>query len=148
MEPEDGAPRTRRRGRRALAWVGAWVLGSALVLAGLVYVGNRLGANPLPGQTVVTGRTGSEIYNKNCAACHGLHGEGGSLDIKGPAFTPGGELADLTFEERVAKTGRGKPLNGMPRWSTRISEADIRKVAAYTQTLSGRSPDPSVEDVS
>ena len=144
----DGEMPRRHRGRRVLAWVGAWVLGSALVLAGLVYVGNRLGANPLPGETVVTGRTGAEIYNKNCAACHGLRGEGGSLDIKGPAFTPGGALAGLTFEERVAKTGRGKPLNGMPRWSTRISDADIRKVAAYTQTLSGQSPDPSVEDVS
>ena len=134
--------------KRFLAWSGAWVLGSALVLAGLVYVGNKLGANPLPGETVVTGRTGAEIYRRNCASCHGLNGEGGNLDIKGPAFAAGGPLASLTFEERVEKTGRGKPLNGMPRWSAQISEADIRKVAAYTQTLSGQSPDPSVEDVS
>lgn len=128
-------------------WVLAWVVGSAAVLAAMVYFGNRLGANPLPGQAVDTGRTGAEIYNKNCAACHGLGGEGGSLDIKGPAFTPGGALAGLTFDERVAKTTRGRPLNGMPRWGTRISEEDIRKVAAYTQILSGQSPDPSVEGV-
>ena len=146
MSNDNAVPR-RRRGLRVLAWVGAWLVGTALVLGGTVLLGNRFGANPLPGQSVTAGTTGAEIYNKNCAACHGIRGEGGSLDIKGPAFTAGGPLADLTFEERVAKTGRGKPLNGMPRWSTKLSDADIRKVAAYTQTLSGQTPDPSVEDV-
>lgn len=135
-----------RRGRRAAFWALSWVLGSALVLGAMVLIGNTLGANPLPGDDVAAGGTGREIYNKNCALCHGPRGEGGSLDIKGPAFTTGGTLAGLTFEERVAKIGRGKPLNGMPRWSTKLSDADIRKVAAYTQTLSGQSPDPSVED--
>lgn len=137
----------RRRWRRVLLWVAAWALVSAASLAALVYFGNARQANPLPGETVVSGVTGKAIYNKNCAACHGLRGEGGSLDIKGPAFAEGGAAADLTFEERVAKISRGKPLNGMPRWSTKLSEADIRKVAAYTQTLSGQRPDPSVEDV-
>ena len=146
MTDQPAQPR-RRRGRRVALWVGAWLLGSALVLGGLVWVGNLLGANQLPGERIETGATGREIYNRNCAACHGLNGEGGSLEIKGPAFTPGGPLAGLTFEERVAKTGRGRPLNGMPRWSTRITAEDIRKVAAYTQILSGHSPDPSVEDV-
>ncbi len=144
---EPLTPPRRRRGLRALKWAGLWVVISAAFLGGLVYLGNRLRANPLPGQTVTTGRTGEEIYNRNCASCHGLRGEGGSLDIKGPAFTAGSPSAALTFDERVAKIGRGKPLNGMPRWSTRISEEDIRKVAAYTQTLSGQSPDPSVEEV-
>ena len=141
------APRPRRRARRVLFWVAAWLVGTGVVLAGTVYLGNRFGANQLPGQTVEAGRTGREIYNKNCAACHGLNGEGGSLDIKGPAFTSGGALAGLTFDERVAKTTRGKPLRGMPRWGRQLSEEDIRKVAAYTQILSGQSPDPSVEDV-
>ena len=141
----NGVP--RRRGWRALKVALGGIVGVAVVLAAMVYVGSLLGANPLPGEKVTSGGTGAQIYNRNCAACHGLRGEGGSLDIKGPAFTAGGPLADLTFEQRVAKTGRGRPLNGMPRWSTRISEADIRKVAAYTQTLSGQSPDPSVEDV-
>jgi mono/diheme cytochrome c family protein len=141
----ESAP--RRRGRRVLAVVASWLVGSAVVLGAMVWIGNRLGANPLPGQRVAAGTTGSDIYGKNCAACHGLRGEGGSLDIKGPAFTAGGALADLTFDERVAKIGRGKPLNGMPRWSTKLSAADIRKVAAYTQSLSGQTPDPSVEDV-
>jgi mono/diheme cytochrome c family protein len=124
----------------------AALLGVAAVLAVTIGVGYLLGANALPGQKVATGRTGNEIYAKNCAGCHGRNGEGGSLKIKGPAFAPGGPLSGLTFDQRVAKISRGRPLAGMPAWKFQISAADIRKVAAYTQVLSGQEPDPSVED--
>jgi cytochrome c oxidase cbb3-type subunit 3 len=120
--------------------------GVVVVLAATIGIGYLLGANTLPWQHVATGRTGAEIYAKNCAGCHGRNGEGGSLSIKGPAFTEGGALSGLTFDQRVAKISRGKPLAGMPAWKFRISASDIRKVAAYTQTLSGQQPDPSVED--
>jgi mono/diheme cytochrome c family protein len=132
---------------RALKIVAAALGGVAVVLALTIGVGYLLGANTLPGQHVATGKTGAEIYAKSCAGCHGRAGEGGSLAIKGPAFTPGGAAAGLTFAQRVEKISRGKPLNGMPAWKFRISADDIRKVAAYTQTLSGQQPDPSVEDV-
>jgi cytochrome c oxidase cbb3-type subunit 3 len=132
---------------RALKVAAAALGGVVLVLALTVGVGYLVGANNLPGQHVATGKTGAEIYAKNCAGCHGRNGEGGSLSIKGPAFTPGGPAAGLTFDQRVEKISRGKPLNGMPAWKFRISADDIRKVAAYTQVLSGNQPDPSVEDV-
>lgn len=132
---------------RALKWILAALGGVAVVLGITIGVGALLGANTLPWQHVATGRTGAEIYAKNCAGCHGLNGEGGSLSIKGPAFTPGGPLSELTFDQRVEKISRGRPLNGMPGWKFRISASDIRKVAAYTQTLSGHEPDPSVKDV-
>jgi mono/diheme cytochrome c family protein len=127
--------------------VAAALAGVAVVLALTIGAGYLLGANNLPGQHVATGRTGAEIWAKNCAGCHGRNGEGGSLSIKGPAFTPGGPLSGLTFDQRVEKISRGRPLAGMPAWKFRISAADIRKVAAYTQILSGQPPDPSVEDV-
>jgi mono/diheme cytochrome c family protein len=132
---------------RALKVVAAALAGVVVVLALTIGVGYLVGANNLPGQHVAAGRTGAEIWTKNCAGCHGRNGEGGSLSIKGPAFTPGGPLSGLTFGQRVEKIGRGKPLAGMPAWKFRISAADIRKVAAYTQVLSGQQPDPSVEDV-
>jgi mono/diheme cytochrome c family protein len=132
---------------RAVKVVLAALGGVAVVLAATIGVGYRLGANKLPGQHVATGRTGAEIFAKNCAGCHGRNGEGGSLSIKGPAFAPGGPLHGLTFDQRVEKISRGKPLAGMPAWKFQISAADIRKVAAYTQILSGSEPDPSVEDV-
>jgi cytochrome c oxidase cbb3-type subunit 3 len=121
--------------------------GVVVVLAATVGIGYLLGANSLPWQHVATGRTGAEIYAKNCAGCHGRSGEGGHLKIKGPAFAEGGSLAGLTFDQRVAKISRGRPLAGMPGWKFHLSDAEIRKVAAYTQTLSGQPPDPTVEDV-
>jgi mono/diheme cytochrome c family protein len=132
---------------RAVRIVLAALGGVAVVLALTIGVGYLLGANTLPWQHTTTGRTGAEIYARNCASCHGLRGEGGSLSIKGPAFADGGPLAGLTFDQRVEQISRGKPLAGMPAWKFRISAADIRKVAAYTQILSGQPPDPSVEDV-
>jgi mono/diheme cytochrome c family protein len=132
---------------RALKVVLAALGGVAVVLGITIGVGYALGANTLPWRHVTTGRTGAEIYARNCAACHGTSGEGGHLSIKGPAFASGGPLADLTFAQRVEKIGRGRPLAGMPAWKFRITADDIRKVAAYTQTLSGQQPDPSVEDV-
>lgn len=143
MSHEQAPPKRRR----ALKVVGGALAGVVVVLALTIGVGYLLGANTLPWQHVATGRTGAEIYRRNCASCHGIHGEGGSLSIKGPAFVTGGPLSGLTFDQRVEKISRGKPLAGMPAWKFRISAADIRKVAAYTQILSGQSPDPTVEDV-
>lgn len=137
------AGRAARTGKVALAAV----LSVGALLALTVWLGSRYGANPGIGENVSRGRTGAEIYANSCALCHGRNGEGGSGDIKGPAFTPGGALASLTFEDRVEKTGRGKPLRGMPRWKQELSDDELRRVAAYTQILSGQAPDPSVEDV-
>jgi mono/diheme cytochrome c family protein len=132
---------------RAVKVVLAALGGVVVVLAITIGVGALFGANNLPWQHVATGRTGAEIWAKNCAGCHGRNGEGGSLSIKAPAFAPGGPLSGLSFDQRVAKISRGKPLAGMPGWKFRISAADIRKVAAYTQILSGQQPDPTVKDV-
>ena len=137
------AGRTRSAAKVAVAAV----LGVAVVLGLTVWVGSLYGANTLPGQDVARGRTGAEIYGNSCVACHGRNGEGGNGQVKGPAFTPGGPLAGLTFEERVERTGRGKPLRGMPRWKQELTDEELRRVAAYTQILSGQEPDPRVEDV-
>ncbi len=140
---EEPAPKRGRVVRVVLAALA----GVAVLLAVMVGIGYLVGANNLPGRSVAAGRTGAEIYAKNCAGCHGPRGEGGALKIRGPAFTPGGPLAGLTFDERVAKISRGRPLAGMPAWKFQISDEEIRQVAAYTQILSGGQPDPTVEDV-
>ncbi len=150
----------RRRFRRSRI-VAAALLGVLLTLGGVSYVGYKAGANANPVDVVGGwfGRdrdgsaglraqfSGRQLYETNCALCHGPAGEGGQLSIRGPAFVSGGALSALTFEERVAMILRGRPLRGMPRWKGKLTEAEIRKIAAYTQVLSGIDPDPSVEGV-
>ena len=139
---------SRPRWRRRLLIVSSALAGVLVVLVAAVLVGAKLGANEvkLPGQARAVGGTGEVLYLNNCARCHGPAGQGGR-QVRGPAFTVGGALHDLTFDERVAKISRGKPLRGMPGWKYQISAEDIRRIAAYTQILSGMTPDPSVEGV-
>ncbi|MCA1824927.1 MAG: cytochrome c [Frankia sp.] len=146
--PTDRAP--RRRARRALQVVVAAVLAVGVVLTGLVLVGHYVfHANLLPGQSAMSGTTGAEIYRANCAQCHGTAGEGGQFAIRGPAFIPGGALSTLTFSQRVARITDGKPLAGMPAWGigNKLTPEQIRRVAAYTQILSGQDPKQGVEGV-
>ncbi|MEO6712843.1 MAG: c-type cytochrome [Mycobacteriales bacterium] len=132
-----------RRWRRRLAWLAAALISSAVVLGAVVWVGCESGANACPGKKFEAGATGAEIFARNCASCHGLQGQGD----RGPAFAAGGPLSALSFDERVEKTGRGKPLNAMPRWRGKLTPDEIRMVAAYTQVLSGLPPEPSVGGV-
>ncbi len=143
----DSPASTGRWRRRAL--VAGAALGSAgVVLVLTVLLGAQLGANQvkLPGQKSAVGGTGEVLYLNNCARCHGAAGQGGPK-VGAPAFTDGGVLHDLTLDQRIAKISRGKPLRGMPAWKFQISAEDIRRIAAYTQLLSGMTPDPSVEGV-
>lgn len=137
--------RRPRRWRRRLAWFAAAIASSAVALVGLLLLGERYGANPRIGQRPAFGATGEEIYQRNCAVCHGPAGQGGT----GPAFTPGGPLSTLTFEERVKFIGDPRTgLGIMPNWERRgMSKEQLRQVAAYTQVLSGRPPEPGVEGV-
>jgi mono/diheme cytochrome c family protein len=143
--------RPRGPAGRFARWLGAALAASAVVLVVLVTVGNvvfhaninlwqRFGFSRKP----AAGTTGAAIWAKSCAGCHGPAGQGGTLDIHGPAFAPGGPLAGLTFAQRVDRISHGRPLAGMPAWKFQLSAAEIRKVAAYTQLLSGQPPDPSV----
>jgi len=150
-----------RRTLRRTRIVVAALLGVVLVLGGFSYAGYKAGANANPVDVVGGwfGRStdgsaelraqfsGRQLYETNCALCHGPAGEGGQLSIKGPGFVSGGTLSGLTFDERVAKILRGRPLRGMPRWKGKLTDAEIRKIAAYTQVLSGTEPDPSVQGV-
>jgi mono/diheme cytochrome c family protein len=123
----------------------AAVASAAVTLVGLLIVGERFGANPGIGERRAFGSSGQEIYQNNCAVCHGPSGQGG----QGPAFTPGGPLATLSFDERVRFIGDPRTgLGIMPAWERRgMSKEQLRQVAAYTQILSGQQPEPGVEGV-
>jgi cytochrome c oxidase cbb3-type subunit 3 len=78
---------------------------------------------------------GQQIFADNCAACHGEDAKG-NRDMGAPNLTDaiwlyGGDEATLT---QTVAGGRG---GVMPNWAPRLSEADIRAVAAYVHQLGG-----------
>jgi len=74
--------------------------------------------------------SGRQVYMQNCARCHGADANGN----KGPALT-GRSLNQDEIEEMVSA---GQPPR-MPAFAKRLSSAEIKTVAAYVRSLSGRS---------
>jgi cytochrome c oxidase cbb3-type subunit 3 len=79
---------------------------------------------------------GKAIFDANCAACHGMLGEGGV----GPNMTDnywihGGDIKD------VFKTVKyGVPEKGMIAWKSQLKSADIHQVSSYILSLVGTNP--------
>jgi cytochrome c oxidase cbb3-type subunit 3 len=91
----------------------------------------------LSGQTAdeTKAAAGQQLFADNCAACHGEDGKG-NRDMGAPNLTDaiwlyGGDEASLT---QTIDYGRG---GVMPNWAPRLTEAQIRSVAAYVHGLGG-----------
>jgi cytochrome c oxidase cbb3-type subunit 3 len=78
---------------------------------------------------------GATVFADNCAACHMETGTGdrsqGAPNLTDAIWLYGGDSVALT--ETVTKARYGV----MPNWNARLSEADIRAVAAYVHQLGG-----------
>lgn len=78
---------------------------------------------------------GVTVYAENCAACHGDTGKGdraqGAPDLTDAVWLYGSDKATIT---RIVTNG---PFGVMPAWNSRLSDADIRAVAAYVHGLGG-----------
>jgi len=72
---------------------------------------------------------GQQVYEANCASCHGDHGQGVNAPrLIGIAAT----YPDVAKQIAVITNGRST----MPAWQGRLSPEDIAAVAAYTRSLS------------
>ena len=117
------------------------MIGAALTALGLSAQGNPEAAriqNPAAASpdSIAAGKA---VYQRYCATCHGLNGEGGSgSDISPPA-------PDLTDREwkrgstdgeifSVIKNGVPPELNMEP-WADRIKDPDIWNVVNYVRSL-------------
>ena len=115
------ATRTSRTTQATRA-IGA--LTSAAAVAVAVAVGSSCSSRP----SDPTLARGQEVFEQNCAACHGDKGEGKNAPaLIGVART----FPDVKAQIAVITNGRST----MPAWQGRLSAADIAAVAAYTRTL-------------
>lgn len=80
--------------------------------------------------------SGKEIYNGNCAACHGQAGEGGvGPNLTDKFWLHGGGISN------VFKTIKyGVPAKGMIAWQSQLKPEAIQKVASYVLSLQGTNP--------
>lgn len=87
---------------------------------------------------------GEEIFQANCAACHGPEGQGDgpaaeTLEPK-PATLADGMMMDMLSDGylfwRVSRGGQMAPFNSaMPAWETGLSEEQRWQVISYVRTL-------------
>lgn len=78
----------------------------------------------------------AKIYAKNCASCHGEHGEG----VIGPNLTDTFWLHGGTPEKIFATITNGVPDKGMLTWKGMLTPAQILELSAYILSLQGSNP--------
>jgi mono/diheme cytochrome c family protein len=79
---------------------------------------------------------GNQVFQKNCAQCHGVLGDG-----KGPAAAnlipePANfKLKQPDFEYVIRVVSEGIPGTGMPAWKEQIAESDRQALASFVRGL-------------
>ena len=99
-----------------------WMMGSVVVFLQAVL---SLGA-----ANAASADQGKDLFESNCAACHGMTGT--SLLPNAPHFAKG-ERLEKTDEQLCATISGG--LNVMPPWKGVMTEQEIREVVVYLRTL-------------
>ena len=83
--------------------------------------------------SVGTSGPGAQIFQSNCASCHGANGEGGI----GPKLAGGAVVTDFPYEQnQIAFVSKGR--GGMPAFAGQLSPQQIKQVVEYTRTGLGR----------
>jgi mono/diheme cytochrome c family protein len=82
---------------------------------------------------------GATIFKRNCEGCHGADGKGVARTHT-PNFTDPKVQASLTDEQIQTTITKGRP--GMPSWSGKLSEQDIKIVGAYVRSLGSPAGQP------
>ncbi len=88
--------------------------------------------------TLYTGdmTSAKQIYQANCASCHGGAGEGGvGPNLTDEYWKHGGGISNL-----FATIQNGVPAKGMISWKSILKPEKIREVASYILTMQGTNP--------
>jgi cytochrome c oxidase subunit 2 len=90
------------------------------------------GGDDAPSDAAGGDASGQEIYEANCARCHGPNGEGGV----GMPLGDGAVEDSLTLEGQIEVITDGR--NAMPAWGGQLSAEEIEAVAVYEREELGR----------
>lgn len=86
-------------------------------------------------RNLAAAEAGAEVFELNCAACHGDDGTGersqGAPDLTDAIWLYGGDY------DAIRETVHNSRFGVMPSWQDRLSEAEIRAVAIYVHGLGG-----------
>jgi cytochrome c6 len=74
-----------------------------------------------------TKTTGKELFEGNCAKCHGADGTRGKWGAKNL------QLSTLSDDELFTIVSTGKRM--MPAWNQRLTKVEIERVIDYIKTL-------------
>jgi mono/diheme cytochrome c family protein len=78
---------------------------------------------------------GKQIYERNCASCHGKRGEGLGGTSALPNFADRQAMARKSDQELLRKITDGGPGTGMPAFGKILSEQARLDVLAYIRSL-------------
>jgi cytochrome c oxidase cbb3-type subunit 3 len=113
------------------------ILGEEEIVQVVNYVMSMSGREP---QDAAAAEAGAEIYEIQCAACHGAEGGGdrfqGAPALNDAIWLYGGDYDTLMETVTYSRFGV------MPPWQNRLEEHEIRAVAAYVHQLGGGEASP------
>ena len=130
--------------RRSLTW---WMWFGVLVLAILVagfpvyrIVDQHRRSAALASQQAALVSSGAHLWQLNCAACHGEHGQG----VSAPALDSKEFLGSITDEQIQRIVSGGITGTAMPAWSDEFSgpftDQQIAAVVAYLRSWEKNAP--------
>lgn len=77
---------------------------------------------------------GAAVFKEKCTMCHGPDGKGFAA-IKTPDFTDPKWQASITDDQIIETIKNGKKGTPMPPFGDKLSEDEIKAVAAYIRSL-------------
>ena len=80
--------------------------------------------------------SGKEIFDKNCATCHGFKGEG----LVGPNFTDKNWIHGGGIKNIFKTIKYGVPQKGMISWESHLDPTKMQEVSSYIISLEGTNP--------
>ena len=80
--------------------------------------------------------SGKEIFDKNCATCHGFKGEG----LVGPNFTDKNWIHGGGIKNIFKTIKYGVPQKGMISWESQLGPTKMQEVSSYIISLEGTNP--------